>query len=475
MSVTAFGGLFLPLALFITLFRRAWLLPLLCVAAVMQSPSVADVSVDGTTLGITPFFAVSLFVAFDLLRRVARQRGLELGEGPARRLVLLWFAYGAYALVATLVLPWVFEGTPVHSPMDKAGAHASLVPLAFSSSHLAQLANLGFVLVALAWLVQQADDERLQHRMLVSVAFALLVATAVGLQQRLAWNGLLPMWAEFWASNPTYAQNYRSFAGPVPRVSWPFVEASYASAWYAAVLGGFLVLFLASLRRHAALGLAIVAAVALANSLGATGLLAVTAFLVLTLGVASVLAVRYRSLRGVLVYQTALGALVAACLVLAAYLVLRHYGLLGTVVSAGDQWLQGPARTLWGDLRPHADRHALSLLVSSHGLGVGMGSNRGSSFFIAMLGSVGLPGTMIFIAAVVYQFRLLGARLPFAANNPSLFFLGAGISGLLAVGISIPDQNWPALWVLLLGGVVCATTRRPALGLNQLGRSIGSA
>jgi hypothetical protein len=475
MSVTAFGALFLPLTLFVLLFRRAWLLPVVCVAAVMQSPSVADFTLQGRVLGITPFFAVAVVIGFDLLLRAMRNRGLTLGEGDGRRLVLLWLAFAGWGMLCTLVLPFVFEGVPVYAPLDKEGAHAELVPLVWSASHMAQLGNLLLVVVMLLWLVQQRDDERLQHRMLLGIVLALVVATLVGLQQRLAWNGLLPMWESFWTSNPTYAQNYRSWAGPVPRVSWPFVEASYASAWYAGVLGGFLALFLASLRRHMALGLAMIAAFALANSLGATGLIAVIAFLLLTLAVSSYLALRYHHIRGVLVYQMSLGALVAACLGLATFLVLRHYGLLETAGSAGAQWLHGRSETLWGDLRPHADRHVFSLLQSTFGLGVGMGSNRGSSFLIALLGSVGVVGTALFIFATVYQMRLLAARLPFEANNPSLFFLGAGIAALLAVGIAIPDQNWPALWILLLGGVVCVTTRHPARGLNPLGRSAASA
>ena len=47
MSFTAFGGVFMPLVFFVFLFRRQWLLPLLCVAAVLQSPSVFNLSLGG--------------------------------------------------------------------------------------------------------------------------------------------------------------------------------------------------------------------------------------------------------------------------------------------------------------------------------------------------------------------------------------------------------------------------------------------
>lgn len=462
MSVTAFGGIFLPLTLFVLLFRRAWLLPLACIAAVMQSPSVADVAWRGHVFGITPYVAAGAAIALDLAWRTLGARRLELGEGAGRRLVLLWLAFGLWSLLCTLVLPWLFAGVEVYAPLNKEGAHADLVPLAWSVSHAAQMLNLGLVLVILLWLVQQRGDPALGQRMLVGVTLALVVATLVGLQQRLAWNGLLPMGEAFWASNPTYAQNFRSFAGPVPRVSWPFVEASYASAWYAAVIGGFLVLFLAGVRRHIALGLGMLGAIALGNSLGATGLIAAAIFLALVLAVATGLAARHPRLRELLVYQASLGVLVSACLGLACYLILRHYELQGLAGSALDQWLAGRSETLWGDLRPHADRHVLTLMADTWGLGVGMGSNRGSSFLIALLGSVGVTGLGLFVFAFVLQVRLLVRRVRALPDAPGLFFLGATLAGLLAVSLAIPDQNWPSLWILLLGGTACAIgTRAP--------------
>ena len=460
-TVTAFGAVFLPVTLSVFLFRRAWLLPLMCVAAVLQAPSVLRFSLAGGEHGVTPFLAVALFAMLDLGLRMRRRKSLRPMGGEQRLVVRLWLSFGVVAVVSALLWPWLFAGLPVFSPLSKAGADGQTVALAWSLSNLAQAIYGGLLLALLLWLLEQRDDPELPRRMLAGIVIALLLSAAIGLQQRLAWNGLLPMGESFWASNPTYAQNFRSWAGPIPRVSWPFVEPSYASAWYAGVLGGCLALFLTRRNRHWALLAAVVAAFALGNSLGATGVITIALFLGLAVIGSLVWGLRVRAMRAVLLYQWALGSLVCACLVLVAYLVLRHYGMLEIASGALEKLLQGRNRTLWGDLRPHADRHALWLLLETWGLGVGMGSNRGSSYLLATAAGTGLLGVTLLLAAFSLQTRLLLRRLRQSMDAPTVFFFGAGLAAMMAASIAIPDQNWPVLWMLLWGGVACLSATRP--------------
>lgn len=458
MIITAFGGLFLPFSFFVFLFRRAWLLPLLCVAAVLHSPSVANVGWGDAIYGVTPFLWVSGLVTIDLLWRWRRRGRLTLGQGDQRRLLRLWLAFGALAVLGALLLPWVFQGVDVHVPLDKDGLAAGPAPLHWSINHFAQALNVALMMVTMLWVAQQHRDPGLGRRVWLGVVAALAVSLLVGLQQRLGWNGLMPLWEDFWASNPSYDQKFRSWAGPVPRVAWPFVEASYGSAWYAALFGGFSAMFLANIKRNRTLLGALVALFALGNSLGATGMLTIVLYACAAIVVALGVAWRQPAIRGALAYRLSLAALVGTCLALATFLVLRHYGLLddagGTLRAILARW----SGQMLGQQRLDADGHALKLVVDTWGLGVGMGSNRASSYVATLLGNTGLVGFALFFAALFTQCWMLAqARSPAA-----VFFLGSTVAGLIAVVIAIPDQNWPAFWILLLGGLACLGSDRPA-------------
>lgn len=263
------------------------------------------------------------------------------------------------------------------------------------------------------------------------------------------------MGVTFWASNPTYAQNFNVWAGSVPRVSWPFVEASYASAWFAAMFGGFLTMFMADAHRHKALLGMMVSLFALGNTLGATGLLAAVTYLGVVIFAVVFGIATYPRLRGGLFYRSMLGVIAFTCVALGSYLVLRHHGLVELVQQALPNVLQGRSETFLGDLRPQADRYAIWLLWETYGLGVGLGSNRASSYLTGLASNVGIPGLVLFLAAVGLQFYLLAKRILRKPDAPSVFFFGSGIAALIAVSIAIPDQNWPALWMLLLGGFAC--------------------
>lgn len=455
MTVTAFGGIFLPFILFVLLFRRAWLLPLLCVAAVLQGPSVIDLSLGDERHGLTPFLVAASLCLLDLLRRfVQREQTSPVLRRPPPWL-LAWLAFLAWSLIATLAWPWVFAGTLVQAPLGADGLDGPLTPLSWSASNVAQLTNLVVMAGVVVWALQVGSARLLPQRFLLGVLVALVISVLVGLQQRLAWNGLLPMWEGFWASNPGYHQNFRTWAGPVPRVSWPFVEASYASAWFAALLGGFVALFLAGVQRHRALLGVLVSLFALGNTLGATGFLATLVFgLVALVAVLVALAAAPR-LREGLLYRLVLGTMVVGCVGLASYLVLRHYGLVEAASLAFNSLLEGRNETVLGDIRPQANWHALRVLVDSWGMGVGMGSNRASSYLATLLSNRGLIGLLLFLTAVVLQFWALARQIRREPTATAVFFFGSGVAALIAVGIAIPDQNWPVLWMLLLGGMVC--------------------
>lgn len=91
--------------------------------------------------------------------------------------------------------------------------------------------------------------------------------------------------------------------------------------------------------------------------------------------------------------------------------------------------------------RVAADAYAIDLLIKTHGIGVGMGSNRPSSLIPSLLSTVGIVGLVVFLVA---YFQLLSNAVP---HLPDLRW--AGIAYFLSLVTSGPDYETPWLWVLL--------------------------
>jgi hypothetical protein len=454
-SLSAFGALLLPLVVGFVLFRRPWLWPLLVVSATLQAPAVINLGFGGgaVSYGLTAFnlVAVALLLSGSVQWRQARLGALF--QGSAGLNLRLWLAYGGMALAGSVVLPQIFANTPVYLLLQKDSFESGPTALRWTLSNLAQAGNLLLLLLLLVYVRLQQPDPAMPKRLLTSFGVALVASALIGLQQRLAWQGVVPMFDTFWASNLIYAQNFVSYAGPIARVSWPFTEPAYGSAWYATVFGGCLAVFFIGRYGMVALLGMLFAAFALLNSLGATGLMAIGAYLLVLGCVLVIVFAKAATLRWQLVYQSALASLVLACCGLAVYLVLRHYSLLAQAQSAVNNLLVGANPTIWGDIRPVTNWHALSVLRDTYGLGVGLGSNRASSYLASLFSNTGLLGGLAFLAALGHLGWLL-LRAVFGpdgkVDSGGVFFLGALVAASLAVGTAIPDQNWPVYWVLII-------------------------
>ena len=282
------------------------------------------------------------------------------------------------------------------------------------------------------------------------------------------------MMADFWASNPAYAQNFISYAGPVARVSWPFTEPAYGSAWYAAMFGGGMVVFFVGKRTQFALLGMLIAAFALINSLGATGIMAIVVFGLVGGMIGAFSFVKYPNLRWTLGYQSVLAALVLSCCCLAIYIVLRHNGALPNAQAALANLLVGNNPTIWGDIWPQTNLHALTVLRETFGLGVGLGSNRASSYFASLFSNTGILGGAMFLAALSHLvFTLVTTQTAKKPNDMGLFLLGALCTATISVAIAIPDQNWPNYWVFILTSYAWISQTPPAKNLAAQHRRAG--
>lgn len=465
--ITLFGAAFLPLTLLILIFRRDWLLPLLIISAVFQSPSVINIPLGDAQYGVTPFNIAALAVAAHFLEIVFRRRSISLGPKATRPIMLLLLGYGLIAIIGAFTLPFMFEGMPVYLLINKAGFNEGTTPLRWTISNAAQAINTAIMMMTLLYFTQQYDHPTLRRRILVGFVIALLVSVLAGAQQRLGWLGFMPVADEWWASNPSYAQNFLSY-GVIDflRVNWPFTEPSYASAWFAALFGGGAFAVIYSRRAALALFITVLAAAGLGNTLGATGFFAAAATLLALAVVAALTASRNPRLRRRIVVRGLLSIAALAALV------------VGTLSLLNPQRSQTPGQDIyryyehklteqldWSARRLRSDLHALEVVKQSRGLGVGVGSNRSNSYFLSLLSNAGVGGALLLVAALFATVWAAMRRTvrgdPDDDDLMPPFAGGALLAATLAMASGIPDINIPLYWIVFIAALMALMTNSP--------------
>lgn len=453
MQVTTFGLIFIPACLVLTTWRRDWLPGLLVVAAVFQAPAVVNVSFSGERHGVSPFSFVALLAALHLAAIVLRSRRLNWGHGKVRSLFWLWAAFLIWSVASAFVLPQVFAGVPLHALSLREGVHVPPVPHQWTISNIAQALNCAVILMLFLYVLQLPNPRKCVRVMMAGFAVALFASSCIGLYQRLAMLGWFPLNAAFWGSNAGYNQYFLTpeYGPAIGRVGLPFIEPSYASVWFAAIAGAALTaLALDRDHRRIAAAALLVAALALTNTVGTSGLLAFLGFgFCLTLGLMLTdtrrVAQDARRAATILFAMAGLGC--AFLLYQAAYGDAPMFAALRnsahwTLLKFTDQVTE---------YRFPAMRQGWQVALDTYGMGAGAGSTRASSYFISLLANTGVIGVGLFLGATARQMLpILSAALN--GSRPAIWIGGA--TGCLVLGIAagISDQNWPVIWVILLAG-----------------------
>lgn len=113
------------------------------------------------------------------------------------------------------------------------------------------------------------------------------------------------------------------------------------------------------------------------------------------------------------------------------------------------------------DQRSGSDAFAYELFFKSFGIGVGLGASRASSFLPSLLGSVGLPGTLLFVGTVVVLARRAAAVRSY---HPVVWTLVALLVSKIISGPDLSDTSG-ILW-LSLGLLSKAATQKKSTYLE---------
>jgi hypothetical protein len=437
MTVTVIGAFILPAGLVCTLFRPAYLLPLLVISSIFQAGSVVNGMIGSFAFGVPPFYFVAACIA---IRYLFLPRGqTKIFATRTDKIVTLLVAFWVFSLASSFILPRVFAGIPVYSPRE--GIDEQFLyqtPLIWSLSNLSQGLFLTLDIIVILYALNVVRTEKQADQLQKDFYIAALIVAAVGLCQYIA---LRQQWSfpyEIFDSNPVYSQGSEEVLGDWQRVSSTFTEPSAAGAFLAAAGSGLLAAFLRG-RRSLLHFLAIMVVLAvLLETTSTTGLVAFSITVSLLLVFFNPLARKKVSGQS---YAWGWVA-IFACVVPAGILLLINPSLLEAVSMTTLDKSEGLSFLH----RIAADGHALGLAWDTYGLGVGLGSNRPSSLLTALLSTVGVLGTLLFIAMLYHILKAFRGRGEAPALQMSFWALIALMIGAFVAG---PDLTSPVLWTVL--------------------------
>ncbi|MDP3520541.1 MAG: hypothetical protein Q8S02_07950 [Hydrogenophaga sp.] len=479
MQVTAFGLVYMPLLLAVVLFARGWLPGLVLGSAVFQAAAVVNVPVGSSYYGISPYLASAGAVgAVMLWRRLGAAKSPILPPSHLRTPAIWLLVYAVLAITGSFLLPRIFEGLPVQPPLDPNGyALKELPPLFWSISNLAQAANL-FVHITVACFFWQSLNRRDWSMRYTIAAFGAAsgIALIAGLHDGAALLLERPRMASFWMSNIGYALvdnvlYQMPYLTPAPdgstyailyRISSPFSEPSYGSAFMASAYAGLVAVFLLTSHKRVLVFVALfLFGLGLLNTTGSTGWVAGFVATLTLIAVFVWKQIRNTKQREKTHYLHWRLFVVAVLLVSSAIAALWQSPLWRAVPAIGNAFIFNKAATLGNDGRFLSDVRAITLTQQTVGLGVGMGSNRTSSFLTSLLSNTGIAGALAFLSMLAtLMARFIRAR----QLSPSQHFTSVALGTcMFAVSLSIPDLNLPFLWAFIfLAFALCpAQSTRP--------------
>jgi hypothetical protein len=441
---------------------------LVFVASVFQAASVMNVvtaqaAVAGTSAyGVPPALVLSVVAVglwtLGLMRGVLRS-GMALGWRQALPITgalswpLRWLAaYVLVAVVGAFVLPYWFAGTPVNSLAAKYGVEA-VTPLLPTLSNKVQAINLFLHCGVLFYLLSAVQTQGARGRLVAGMVMACGLVIAIGFFEQLVpfmkWTSL----ASVLANNPGYHQ---AAVAPtdfvLSRVGLPFSEPSYASAYMAAMAVGVVAVALLGRGWWWSWAAGLVCMASWINTLGSTGLAAgAVAFAILGMW-AVVMALRPATQWS----RRWRAALICVLLLVASVWGGRLYETSTwrpQVDTMVQRLLVDKAKNTDG-VRAETNIRALEIVKETYGLGVGLGSNRASSFAASMVSNTGVLG-LAFFAAMLGSLLWRYVRAP-VLSDMQIFVAAALPTATLSMCLGIPDLNMPMYWgFIFLGFVFC--------------------
>ncbi|MBQ1783110.1 MAG: hypothetical protein II007_05620 [Gammaproteobacteria bacterium] len=431
MIITYFFPIFA--ILLIASFRspRLWFIATV-VGSIFQAASPVILVAGGRYIGFNSAYIIMWVGVFHLLK----SSNSIIGPFTARLPPAFWLFVGftVYSVIGAIILPRLFLGEAMIMP-PRFGLDVGFVePLRPSSGNYVQSIYVvfNFVLVTIVYSMMRVGKLNLSD-----CAFALKVAaiviSVIGFYQVVGHYFGLAWPYEVVNSNIGVGQSPDQTVFGVKRMSSTFQEPSMMAMH----LLGVVVFLIVSGYSLFWMVVGLIALLISTSSIAYAGLAAVLLVLVI-LSIAKGRMGMLASVIGIF--------FLASVFVATDYVVNGGEVLQRVVLSKLDSGS--------GEARIYSDKVALTNVMDTLGLGVGVGSTRASSFFTTLLATTGLVGVVLLVAAIIFAIRGAFSSGPLQ-ERPILVGLTFSLMALfLGLALGIPDFAMPLVWVVL--GVVIA-------------------
>jgi hypothetical protein len=410
----------------------------LIISSVLQA--MAFVNINSSPIIVYYFFGVllTLRAGLDLLLNPK-----QIWWVPGQNAPVLWLgAFTSLALLGSFLLPLLFAGMLVYSP--KFGLDDQLnnmTPLALGASHLNQAAQLliNFWIFYIIWL-RRISPAVLTKAILAGFGVAIFFA----LWQFLA-NATDIYFPEEWLYTVDgWSLGSQQVLGSFKRVNGSFLEPSLLSTYLIGMFSFLLILWMKqpSLIRSFGVFLTLLVMLITTSSTAYLGLLLVILFVLLVFGFAQLRDGARISKALMIIFI--LIVMVIFLSVLAASVSSEVADLFNLILfekSEGDSF----------GVRFEADIQSARILWESYGLGVGLGSNRPSSFLMFLLSNVGLLGCLLLFTFIFSLSQMALQHTKQLSTGSFADWGSAAVWGLwttiIAKMASQPDLSFSPMWV----------------------------
>lgn len=454
MQLTIFGLLIFVVGFYLLLVRRVEAMFAFVMICTLMGGSAAVIV---TALGGASISPGHLALGFLMLRIMLHSDVGQAAQGAFAANIAL-IVYAAYSVASAIALPRIFRHELDVVPMRPAGLRSlyDSFPLEPSSQNVTTAVYIvGTLLMALCAFVV-ARQAQGAVRFVKAACWLVGIHCALGIASAVAGDTFLrPALAVF--RNGSYAQVEQQVGGFV-RIAGIFPEASS----YAGYSVGWLVLmtecwFRNILPRWTGPLAALMAAVLICSTSS-------TAYLSLAVYAAIIVArlllfpnfISFRKFISLALFCFTSVLLVCLLMALKPALAETLLKLLERMTLAKANSNSGLQRAFWA-------RQGLTAFQTSYGLGIGVGSFRSSSFFTAIIGSVGIIGSAAFLAYMTRIFLPWRSSTFYSAVEPvegvGVCASWAAILSLIPAAVSAPSPD-PGLPFAILAGM--------ALGLRTL-------
>jgi hypothetical protein len=364
-------------------------------AAAFNLPAVGGASVGIKELTVIAVFALVLF----------QRRGLDhifgtLRPGQPGALALLLFVY---CVLSALWVPTVFSGATEVFTISRAANSNGIrsIPLGPTAGNLTQLFALTLSLAAFLALATHARINPDPGRIVTAVAVVTGLNLALGLLDiGTAAAGVSYLMDPLRTANYSILSEARMMG--FKRMIGGFPEASSFGSFSMGLFGFWLYRFVVAPKSRLAV---IMLAIALFCVLRSTSSAAYVALVLFVLVYAIYGAVT--QMRSVLNKQIVITAILGVLLAWqAAIMIYASYELVEPVAEYLDEILFDKLVSDSGVERMSWNAQALRNLADTWLIGAGLGSARASNWLLSSLGSIGVPGTALFVAFLVAVFRM---------------------------------------------------------------------